>query len=83
VDDGPQWFAEKRYGYGAGLPISWQGWLVTLTYIAIVAVIAFLFGDKPLVLLALVIPLSAALMVITSKTTRGGWRWRWGEEPRD
>ena len=27
-DDGPEWFAPKRYGYGAGLPIAWQGWAV-------------------------------------------------------
>ena len=24
-DDKP-WFAPKRFGYGAGLPIAWQGW---------------------------------------------------------
>ena len=83
MNDGPEWFAAKCYGYGAGLPISWQGWLVTLTFLAIVAVIAVLFGDKPVELLALVVPLSVALMVITAKTTRGGWRWRWGGEPRD
>ena len=83
MDDRPEWFAAKRYGYGAGLPISWQGWVVTLTFIAIVAVIALVFGDKPLALLGLVIPLSIALMVITAKTTRGGWRWRWGGKPRD
>ena len=23
------WFAPKRYGYGAGAPISWQGWALT------------------------------------------------------
>jgi hypothetical protein len=22
------WFAQKRYGFGAGLPIAWQGWLI-------------------------------------------------------
>jgi len=83
MNDGPEWFAAKRYGYGAGLPISWQGWLIMLTFLAIVAVIAVLFGDKPVELVALVVPLSVALMVITAKTTRGGWRWRWGGEPRD
>ena len=33
-DDGPEWFAPKRYGYGAGLPISWQGWAVTLGFMS-------------------------------------------------
>ena len=35
-DDGPEWFAPKRYGYGSGLPISWQGWAVTIAFVAIV-----------------------------------------------
>ena len=83
MDEGPEWFAAKRYGYGAGLPIAWQGWAVMVSFLAIVGLVSFLFGDRPLVLLALVIPLAVLLMVITSKTTRGGWRWRWGGEPRD
>ena len=40
MSDGPEWFAPKRYGYGAGLPISWQGWAITLGFVAIV--------DRPL-----------------------------------
>jgi hypothetical protein len=78
-DDGPEWFAPKRYGYGASLPISWQGWAVTLVFIALVAAIAFFFGDQPLVITALLVPLSLLLILITARTTRGGWRWRWGE----
>lgn len=76
----PEWFAPKRYGYGAGLPISWQGWAVTLAFIAIVGVIAFLFGNQPLVIIALLVPLALVLILITAKTTRGGWRWRWGDD---
>jgi hypothetical protein len=26
------WFAPKRFGIGAGKPISWQGWLLTIGY---------------------------------------------------
>ena len=80
MSDGSEWFAPKRYGYGAGLPISWQGWAVTLTFIAIVGGIAFRFGDKPLVLVALLVPLTLLLILITARTTRGGWRWRWGDD---
>ena len=32
MSDGPEWFAPKRYGYGSGLPISWQGWAVLLGF---------------------------------------------------
>ena len=59
MSDGPEWFAAKRYGYGASLPISWQGWVV---------------------MIAILVPAIVALLVITARTTRGGWRWRWGED---
>jgi hypothetical protein len=79
--DGPEWFAPKRYGYGAGLPISWQGWAITLGYVAVVIAISVILKDRPLQLVAIVIPLTVVLMVICARTTRGGWRWRWGEKP--
>ncbi|MGH6705235.1 MAG: hypothetical protein ACREB1_00285 [Sphingomicrobium sp.] len=77
--DGPEWFAPKRFGYGAGLPISWQGWVVMLVFMALVAGIAVFFGDRPLAIMALLVPLSLLLIVIAARTTRGGWRWRWGD----
>jgi len=81
MTDRPEWFEAKRYGYGAGLPIAWQGWAVTVAFLATVGAIAFLFGDQPLAAVALLVPLALVLIVITMRTTRGGWRWRWG--PRD
>jgi hypothetical protein len=80
MSDGAEWFAPKRYGYGAGMPISWQGWAVSLTFVAFVGLIAFRFGNQPLVIIALLVPLTAVLIAITAKTTRGGWRWRWGDD---
>jgi hypothetical protein len=80
VSDGPEWFAPKRYGYGSSLPISWQGWAVTIAFVAIAFATAFMFRAKPLVIVAILVPLTAALLVISARTTRGGWRWRWGEE---
>jgi hypothetical protein len=26
------WFAPKKLGVGAGLPITWQGWALTIGY---------------------------------------------------
>jgi hypothetical protein len=79
VNDDSEWFAPKRYGYGAGLPISWQGWALTLTFVAIAAASAAVFGDKPLPLFATMIPVTVVFLVICARTTRGGWRWRWGD----
>jgi hypothetical protein len=80
MSDDPEWFAPKRYGYGAGWPISWQGWAVTLGFAAIIVPVCVKFDRKPLVAIAILVPLTTALLAITARTTRGGWRWRWGKE---
>jgi hypothetical protein len=80
MSDGPDWFAPKRYGYGAGLPISWQGWVLTLAFLLATALLAVALGRRPMQLMAAIIPVSAAFIVICARTTRGGWRWRWGED---
>lgn len=74
------WFAPKRYGYGAGLPIAWQGWAVTLAYVGVIGLAVWLLPPKPENILAIVIPATVALLVVTMRTTRGGWHWRWGEK---
>jgi hypothetical protein len=80
MSDGPEWFAPKRYGYGAGLPITWHGWAVTLGFLAYALAASVGFRDRPLVMIALMVPSIVAFVTIAAKTTRGGWRWRWGDE---
>jgi hypothetical protein len=74
-----EWFAPKRYGYGAGLPIAWQGWTLLIGYVILVLGSAVAFQRRPLVVFAILFPATALFVLITAKTTRGGWRWRWGE----
>ena len=81
MNDRPEWFSAKRYGYGTALPISWQGWLVMAIYFAIVLGAAFLFARKPLILLSIIIPASVIFVAIAARTTKGGMRWRWGGDP--
>ena len=80
MSDGPEWFAPKRYGYGAGLPISWQGWAVLTGFLLFAFAVSVEFRSKPVVTIALMVPAVATFLVIVAKTTRGGWRWRWGED---
>jgi len=80
MSDDPEWFAPKRYGYGTGIPISWQGWVLTIGYILMAAGLAFALARRPLVLIAAIILPTVAFLVVSAKTTRGGWRWRWGEK---
>jgi hypothetical protein len=79
MSDGPEWFAPKRYGYGSGPPISWQGWALTLAYVAIIIPVAIRFRDNTLQSTAIFIPVTIAFCIICARTTRGGWRWRWGD----
>lgn len=41
-DDDKAWFAPKRYGYGSGLPIAWQGWAL------LAGLIVLVLGTAPL-----------------------------------
>lgn len=73
------WFRAKRFGWGWGLPLTWQGWLVLAIFLVMVAAGATLI--QPRIHLSLfviyVAILSGALMVVC-------WikgeppRWRWG-----
>jgi hypothetical protein len=78
--DRPEWFAPKRYGYGAGLPMSWQGWLVTVAFMVIAGAIVLALKDRPLAFIAAIVPPTLAFILVTARTTRGGWRWRWGKD---
>jgi hypothetical protein len=75
------WFAAKRYGFGAGLPVAWQGWAVLLSYGLLVAGAARgILPHSVLAFVAIVLGATAVLIVVTARKTRGGWRWRWGEK---
>ena len=75
------WFAPKRYGLGAGLPISWQGWATLIIYLAIVFGAGLLLAERsPWAFGSIVFTATAILLVVAARTTRGGWRWRWGEK---
>ena len=40
--DAKPWFRPKRFGYGSGLPITWQGWVLMLSYAAAIVGLALL-----------------------------------------
>ena len=77
MTDGREWFAPKRYGYGA-TPVTWQGWALTFGFVALSVLLALALHNRPLQLIAIMVPLTVGFCVICALTTRGGWRWRWG-----
>ena len=80
MSDGPEWFSAKRFGYGSAMPCSWQGWLVMITYFAVVIGSALAFAERPVILLSIIIPATIIFLVVAARTTKGGWRWRWGSK---
>lgn len=74
------WFPAKRYGWGWGVPTTWQGWTVLAFYIALVAAgVGFIPpSDEPGLFVAFVAFLTLLLIAVC-------WikgeppRWRWGE----
>ena len=78
--DDEAWFAPKRYGYGTGLPISWQGWAVSALYVAAIGAAAFLIRYSWIAYGGILVAATAALILVCAQKTKGGWRWRWGEK---
>jgi hypothetical protein len=79
--DSEGWWAPKRFGYGAGLPIAWQGWAITLAYCAVVTLSAWLILPHSISAFVIItLGATAALILVCAFKTRGGWRWRWGED---
>ncbi|MFN4113683.1 MAG: hypothetical protein ACK4GD_07055 [Sphingomonadaceae bacterium] len=74
------WFEPKKLGYGAGLPIAWQGWVLLAAYTGVIAGFCLLLtrgGVTGFVLGALgIVAATIALVLIARVRTRGGWKWR-------
>lgn len=75
------WFAPKRFGYGAGLPIVWQGWAVLGAFAVVLAgAAAVLMPRHPILFAAIALIDGLALTLAAAHHTRGGFRWRWGSD---
>ena len=78
--DQKYWFRAKRYGWGWGLPITWQGWMVFAFWgAAFVPATHFLLPGRPKAFLVFTIVMSLLLLAICYKKGAPA-RWRWGED---
>jgi len=75
-----EWFSQKRYGYGAGLPIAWQGWAITLLFLGVITGAGIFIERYPWAAGSLIFTATALFLLVAARTTRGGWRWRWGDK---
>jgi hypothetical protein len=76
------WFGVKRYGYGWGLPVRWQGWAVLAAYLVLLYAGTSYFKPRRDVLSLFVffVVLSAALVAIIAVKGEQPLRWRWGKK---
>ena len=85
LHDNPKgyWFKAKLFGWG-WTPVTWQGWIVTLIYVALLILFALTIdensSDKE-VLFTFILP--AVLLTITfiriayKKGEKPRWNWGW------
>lgn len=77
------WFPAKRYGWGWGVPATWQGWLALSLYLALIGAGAavLLPSRRPGVFVGYVAFLSVLLIAVC-------WikgeppHWHWGKHDR-
>ena len=82
------WFLPKRFGYGAGWPIAWQGWALLGGYISLIFILAWLVAAGSLALevfgVVMFVGVTLSFGEACRRHTRGGWHWRWGKDsPND
>ena len=85
------WFRPRRYGIGA-TPITWQGWLLIIIFVAILLFIIggplyalklfgiTIAGPWRAIRLLLALPVTLVFILIAKAKTNGEWRWRFGNE---
>jgi hypothetical protein len=76
------WFGVKRYGYGWGLPVRWQGWVVLVGYFVLLFGGIYHFKPElnPPGLFIYIVLLTVALVAIIAIKGERPVRWRWGRK---
>jgi hypothetical protein len=83
TEDPKYWFPAKRYGWGWGLPRTWQGWVVIVSFALLIILGKDLFPPK-YDLVAFIIYVLALILGLTTICWYKGepLGWRWGKRMR-
>ncbi len=86
------WFRAKKYGWGWGLPLTWQGWLsfavfVAIWFVALLTLLVIPEGStsvptKNITIFAIVIFLDVCGLVYLSFKHGESPKWRWGKKKK-
>ena len=72
------WFPAKRYGWGWGLPVAWQGWIVLVIWLAIVVPGALLALSQSWAFFYVFLVVMAGILIAICYAKGEPPRWRWG-----
>jgi hypothetical protein len=76
------WFPAKKYGFGWGLPIAWQGWAVLLVYVLLITIGSVMLSnssDNIIWLIPSILILTLFFIFICWKKGEKA-EWRWGNK---
>lgn len=77
--DNNYWFRAKRYGWGWGLPITWQGWVVFVVWFAVlICAMRYFIPRRLAAFLIFTLVMTLVLLVICYQKGEPP-RWRWGD----
>ena len=79
MDDSPRyWFPAKRYGWGWGIPATWQGWVVLIGFIVAATAVAIVIAPRSLVWFYVAMAALAGVFIAICYAKGEPPRWRWG-----
>jgi hypothetical protein len=79
-DEPTYWFPAKRYGWGWGLPLTWQGWVVLAAFVVLIALgVVFLLPSSGLLFLYAYVAVLIVALVAVCWWKGEPPRWHWGE----
>ena len=76
------WFPAKKYGWGWGIPLTWQGWAVLFAYSLLLTLASFwvvFYMDRIVEFFIFVFALTGVLIWICVKKGEKP-KWRWGNK---
>jgi len=75
------WFPAKRYGWGWGLPLTWEGWMVLAAFIALIVADGLVFPPTRALPAYIACVVGSAVLLVAVCWLKGEPpRWRWGDD---
>lgn len=74
------WFPAKRYGWGWGLPSTWQGWIVLVAFVVSLVISGRRLLPQYPARFALTVAITVGVLVVICYAKGEPPSWRWGND---